>query len=159
MILVSNTNNKFFYDNNINKTIKLCRTSETINKLIQYNLNIYNNNEIFNIIDIEFIFLLLDLNETKLLRKIKINEDDFHILKIYKYNNLSLYNIFEEIYSYDNNICKSYYLIGSFLIFHRENDLPAVIFNNLISLISINKNINSISIMLNIISFALFKLY
>jgi hypothetical protein len=140
MILISNTNNKFIYaDNNKSIIYKLNRTSETINKLIQYDLNKVNVS-IFNIIDIEFIFLLIDINEIELLKKIKINQCDFGILKVYtynglnkKYNNMNLYAIFEQLYSYyePNVSALIFNLIGSSHdIIHRENDLPAIIYNN-----------------------------
>ena len=89
MILISNTNNKFIYTDNYKSiNYKLNRTSETINKLVQYDLN-KDTVSIFNIIDIEFIFLLIDINEIELLKKIKINQCDFNLLKIYTYTGLN----------------------------------------------------------------------
>jgi hypothetical protein len=137
MIIISITNNKFIYNNNINKCIHVNRTSETINKLIQYNLNnIYN----INIIDIDFIYLLIDLNEIKLLKKITIIPSDFPVLKSNtytginkKYDKINLYTIFEQLYSIHIFNALYYFLIGSDEnqhIYHRDNDLPAIIYDN-----------------------------
>ena len=64
MIIISITGNKFYYNNDNNDTIKTNFTSETINKLIQY-CDSDDNNPIFQTIDIEFIKLLILLNEKK----------------------------------------------------------------------------------------------
>ena len=137
MIIISITNNKFIYNNNSNKCIHVNRTSETINKLIQYNLN---NTYNINIIDIEFIYLLIDLNEFDLLKKITIIPSDFPVLKSNtytginkKYDKINLYTIFEQLYSYQNTDSLCYMLLGTNpidWILHRDNDLPAIIYNN-----------------------------